>query len=419
MTATAAAAFVVGSYPHVPVRSGYYGGTEDGLTHWLGSPATTCSSSRINTRSLGIVWVALASACGDVGLHEVDTSIETSGTDLSDDVLETPWQPVARVVVADNGTTEDLSPLFDALAPSTPVRIRPAEVNNGTVYCYSPIDSARDTGERGALLLLERERAAHPVLQIAVRDCATSVVARRESYPDRPTELVVESWPNTDGACYRRIELVVGRTRSTGYGESALADNPHWIRALGVAQDVLSSLAVQLQVRETLDLQVDGELVYTPDDTLALDAAHIQMAANSDLHGAVPVVLAGCLRFRDPIFGTRNAPDGFSTHLPGWSQPASHPSLIGLATSNCVSEPNTDDLMDASALGLVLAHEIGHHLGLHHPDDPAHRAEGLPGERNIMTTAAASLDPEEAAFSGDQRAVTCGHPLRRGMAERR
>lgn len=75
------------------------------------------------------------------------------------------------------------------------------------------------------------------------------------------------------------------------------------------------------------------------------------------------VVFGGCLLYDDPIFGPPSAVNGFTPRIPGGAGPADAVFMPGL---NCFAEGSGPVDLPVGAQARILAHEIGHYLGLYH-----------------------------------------------------
>lgn len=75
----------------------------------------------------------------------------------------------------------------------------------------------------------------------------------------------------------------------------------------------------------------------------------------------IDVVLGGCLLYDDPIFGPAKAVDGFTPRIPGGAGPAD---AVFLPELDCFTKSPLNLPLPVQAR--ILAHEIGHYLGLYH-----------------------------------------------------
>lgn len=154
--------------------------------------------------------------------------------------------------------------------------------------------------------------------------------------------------------------------------------------------------------------------VYSPGKLAGLR----QVWATAKMHcphapGELPVVITGCLHRQSGIQTLETFPLGEVTHIPGAESGLVQPDFIALAGRDCgVGAPK---VWSSWSLGQVLAHEIGHFLGLFHT------VEADASSDDLSDTSAANLmnfNPvatSSVGLSPTQVQIMRRHPLLRGL----
>ncbi|NVB37404.1 hypothetical protein G6O69_06140 [Pseudenhygromyxa sp. WMMC2535] len=132
---------------------------------------------------------------------------------------------------------------------------------------------------------------------------------------------------------------------------------------------LLAALADELLLPAGLSPRlVEVVALEAPSEPLDVHAGDHQALA-ALLEGAPPraettvdVVVAGCLRYADPIFGPPQILEGYTPRIPGGAGPAD---AVFLPAVDCLG-PGEALTLDVEAQAHVLAHELGHYLGLYH-----------------------------------------------------
>lgn len=158
----------------------------------------------------------------------------------------------------------------------------------------------------------------------------------------------------------------------------------------------------------------EAKTVYSAGDLGGLRrlwAAAIQHCPS--VSGDLPVVITGCLQRQSGLQYLESFPLGEVTHIPGATVGLVQSDFVALAGRDCgMGSPK---VWSSWSLGQVLAHEIGHFLGLFHTVE----ADATPDE--LGDTTAANLmyiNPlltSSVGFSASQIQIMRRHPLLRGL----
>lgn len=138
-------------------------------------------------------------------------------------------------------------------------------------------------------------------------------------------------------------------------------------------------------------------------------AALITKAAPSG-ETALDVFFGGCLLYADPVFGPPRPVDGFTPRIPGGAGPADAVFMPGL---DCFAAGSGPIDFPVPTQARILAHELGHYLGLYHTVEEDGLTDQLDdtGPDNIMHS-----HPERSmavGFSPAQGRVMRMHPAAR------
>jgi hypothetical protein len=245
------------------------------------------------------------------------------------------------------------------------------------------------------------------------RDCATLLPGP----PSPPARLRVEGLFPTAVAPSRAGVVALGLAFLR---QSPLADEatrqavlPETLR---LVNELFAPGALQVVVARTRVVDTaTGTIELSRGDDGPLDALFGQVLTGGGCDappddGWVPVVFAGCLRVVDPVQATTSEPDGMTPGIPDGFPPAGRAHGVYLKGQSCQAGMAPID-WSPSMLAKLLAHELGHYLGLYH----AVEADGTVDQ--LADTDASNLmvyDPLTVAaptFSASQFQVMRRHPV--------
>jgi hypothetical protein len=248
------------------------------------------------------------------------------------------------------------------------------------------------------------------------RDCSTLLSAPTTA----PTHLRIE------GVFPTEVEPTRAGIISLGLAflaDSPLADQtaraavlPETLRQVNA---MLAPGGLQVTVARSRSVgQREGVLELVRGDDGPLDALYGEVledeacppAAAQDGPGWVPVVFAGCIRVVDPLLQTTSEPDGMTPGIPDGFPPLGRAHGIYLKGQSC--RPGMAPInWTPSLLAKLLAHELGHYLGLYHSVEADGTVDQLADtdENNIMYNA--PLTVSAPTFSPSQFRVMRRHPV--------
>lgn len=254
-------------------------------------------------------------------------------------------------------------------------------------------------------------------VRAALRDCTTFLPYR--SAPSRPDRLRIEALTNhptpTSGRGELLIELVV-TPGSFLYADEAALPTP-LADAIAQVNDVLQPGELSITALRVRRSTISDPLTLAPGAHTALGTfvnslQSCQMAGEVSRSSVLPVVLAGCIRISDPVLQTTSEPEGYVPHIP-FGVSSNHGTYgVYLRGHSCQGD-GTPFVLTSGQLAKLLAHELGHALGLYHTVEANGTTDQLAdtGADNLMNYKPSVVAGLGSGFTASQLAVMRRHPL--------
>jgi hypothetical protein len=250
-------------------------------------------------------------------------------------------------------------------------------------------------------------------VRVALRDCASLTPLSAAEAGGGRVRVEQSSWQPPANARILSLPISVLVASRFGFtGDDALLPE-----ALERLQRTWSAAGVALITAAQLTLEAPlAPVDFAPDDRSQLiawtRAAHAALDARQ-ISRVWPVFLfTPCLRRNDPITRGRSEPLAFTPHMPGGFGPSDEPDLILIAAERCEEHSPGPRFLDPDTLGAVLAHELGHYLGLYHVLEQDGREDNLsdtsPDRPNLMQ---AIPSPDALTLSDSQIHIARRHPV--------
>lgn len=325
--------------------------------------------------------VTLVAACALCACGEAPPAPAAPACGLDDFVPATAWGAPARVTFDERGVSDEVTVAagFVALTLDDPARCvqvetarvgsRPlVEAGSRGAFCTG-CSLRQSVGVGGALFPFPPAPlwGEGPfAVTFGLRDCATWTPAVRG-----------------DAALGGSLRLIAARGSIAPEPRAVLrvdvaSFGDVWTRSPGAPEALLRAATAELSdARVTLRLAARCALPAPADALLVEDHAHDEVARWTALARArcpamepaendprATLLVVPCARQRERISGITGPVDGYTTHTPGGALAREVPDAVVLSAGCGATLPEIDGA--PLGLGRVLAHELGHLLGLYH-----------------------------------------------------
>jgi hypothetical protein len=249
-------------------------------------------------------------------------------------------------------------------------------------------------------------------LRVALREC-DSLLPWPAQAP-RPSTLRLEWAASTPPEAGREVTLRVGVALASERGFARGVKDPQLVQALAFAAQVLREADIAVDWQGPVALAAPASpLRFAPGARAPLDTlgsrARAALASRLTPRAAL-LLLTPCLMQDDSLSGSPRLLGGYTPHIPGGFGIAGAADGAFVAVETCGGLEPQPRFLAPEALGAVIAHELGHFLGLYHVLE-ADGTEDLlvdtdPRATNLMQRMPA---PDAVALSPDQVRVMRRH----------
>ncbi|MCP3143145.1 hypothetical protein [Pyxidicoccus xibeiensis] len=298
----------------------------------------------------------------------------------------------------------------------------PASAADFAAYCVS-CPQRVSVGEGGGFYVLPSgagpSRAAERLrIRAALRDCET-LLPILPGTPDLPSTLRLQVMPLAEPPEEQegRIRLVLALTPGSPFFEDSARTRETLEEAVRSVNEALRPGRLRVEVARTVLLDFEGSesLTFSPGDPSAPQRVLAPLHSCSGERTSapvreVPVVFTGCLREAASATRLERRPLGRVTHIPGGFATGEESDGIFLAGRHC--DPEGALLSwPATTVARLLAHELGHFLGLYHSVEEDGTPDPLADTTEANAMYFGPLSATARGFSPEQFRVMRRHPM--------
>lgn len=261
-------------------------------------------------------------------------------------------------------------------------------------------------------------------MQIALRDCQIF-------FPKMPSSVEQETWvPSLSYVSFAnaplqplpplRLAFVVHVPQLI----DALTEDeaPFLEAAFGELSNFFSPGGVQLELVASIEAATTDttEIIFSSLDRQSLDTVYgasvdaltAHLPPDIPLTSVIPVHFVPCLKRESALNGGLSETDGTVPRIPGGFETKGHADGIFIRSFSCAPTP-TLYWLNPTSLGKLIAHELGHFLGLYHSVESNGTTDHLNDTDDTNLMHYAPLQISSPTLSSSQFHVISNHPLLR------